>query len=783
VTDLQGPLDNLIEGFQIIDRDWRYLYVNDAAVRHSRVPREQLLGRRMMDVYPGFEATPVFAALDLCMREGAPQRLETEFVFPDGTAGWFEVGAQPQPGGISILSVEITARKAAEQALRRESDTIQRIAECSPLGILQLDKEGSVTFANARAEEILGLTRSEMEGRAYNAPAWRITTFDGAPVPDPELPFPRVRDGGLPVHGMRHAVELPDGRRVLLAVSAAPVVGPAGFEGMVATVDDVTERVAANRALAAADQHRAAILESISDAFVALDRDLVYTYVNRRAGELFARRPEDLVGRHIWTEFPEGVGMPFYHAYRKALEEGTMQRLEEYYPPWDRWYENRIFPSESGLTIYFTDVTDRKRAEALAEGQTRVMEMIASEAPLPETAEALVKLVEQQSGEILGSILRLDDEGRHVRHLAAPSLPASFTGAVDGLPIGERAGSCGTAAWRREPVIVEDVTTSPLWEDYRELAAGHGLRACWSTPILDVDGTVLGTFALYVRKPALPSERHQRLIEMATHLAGIAISRAVRRERLHASEARYRQLSEELERRVAERTAELDAKNRELETFSYSVSHDLKAPLRAIDGYSRLLLEDHVAGLDEEGRGFLDNVRSAAVQMGRLIDDLLDYSRLDRRRALALRLELRPLVAEVVAGRADEAAARGALLRVDVPAVAVLADRDGLSLALRNLLDNALKFTGGTPGPVVEVGGRVRDATCLLWVRDNGIGFDMRFHDRIFEVFQRLHRAEEYPGTGVGLAMVRRALERMGGRAWAESEPGRGATFFLEVPT
>jgi len=242
------------------------------------------------------------------------------------------------------------------------------------------------------------------------------------------------------------------------------------------------------------------------------------------------------------------------------------------------------------------------------------------------------------------------------------------------------------------------------------------------------------------------------------------------------------QLNVELEERVRQRTDQLQAANKELETFAYSVSHDLKAPLRAIDGYSRLLLEDHAAALDEEARTFLRNVRQSAQTMSELIGDLLTYSRLERRSLRSEALDVPGLVEAAVAERAVEVKTCGAEMRVEVPSLAVRADREGLSMALRNLLGNALKFSRGARPPVIEIGGRAEDGACRLWVKDNGIGFDMKFHDRIFEIFQRLERSEDYEGTGVGLALVRKAMERMGGRAWAESVPGRGATFFLELP-
>lgn len=248
----------------------------------------------------------------------------------------------------------------------------------------------------------------------------------------------------------------------------------------------------------------------------------------------------------------------------------------------------------------------------------------------------------------------------------------------------------------------------------------------------------------------------------------------------HQAEEEIRQLNADLERRVAARTAELHAKNRELETFSYSVSHDLKAPLRGIDGYSRLLLMDYESRLDEEGRGFLRNIRSAASQMQQLIDDLLAYSKLEQRSLHANRIDLRTLVEAILKERAHDLEA--VRLSVDIRPEPVWADREGVSIVLRNLIDNAVKFSRKREPPVIEIRSRIEGGRHILSVRDNGTGFDMKYHDRIFQIFQRLHRAEDYSGTGIGLAIVLKAAERMGGRVWATSEPGQGATFYLDLP-
>jgi PAS domain S-box-containing protein len=243
-----------------------------------------------------------------------------------------------------------------------------------------------------------------------------------------------------------------------------------------------------------------------------------------------------------------------------------------------------------------------------------------------------------------------------------------------------------------------------------------------------------------------------------------------------------KQINVELEQRVKQRTAALAAKSRELEVFAYSVAHDLKAPLRGIDGYSRLLLEDYADKLDDEGRGFLHNIHASTEQMSQLIEDLLAYSRLERREMKPGSIELGPLIETLVEQKRHELTDRPIDFVLNINGGRVVADARGLTQALRNYLDNAVKFTRDAPAPRIEVGARESDRDCCVWVRDNGVGFDMRYHDKIFEIFQRLHLDEEYNGTGVGLAIVRKAMERIGGRAWAESEPGRGATFYLEIP-
>jgi light-regulated signal transduction histidine kinase (bacteriophytochrome) len=263
----------------------------------------------------------------------------------------------------------------------------------------------------------------------------------------------------------------------------------------------------------------------------------------------------------------------------------------------------------------------------------------------------------------------------------------------------------------------------------------------------------------------------------------VGVSKVARDITSHkAAEEKILQLNAELERRVAERTAQLQTANEELEAFSYSVSHDLRAPLRHVLGFVNLLQKDAGPALSEKSLHYVRNIFQSTERMGHLIDDLLDFSRIGKSEMLKTNVNLDRLVKEVVGDLQADAGGRNIVWEIQ-PLPPVRADRALLRLALVNLIANAVKFTGGRAQAKIEIGCASDSAgETVIFMRDNGAGFDPTYADKLFGVFQRLHSQDEFAGTGIGLANVQRIIHRHGGRTWAEGVVDGGATFYFSIP-
>jgi len=327
---------------------------------------------------------------------------------------------------------------------------------------------------------------------------------------------------------------------------------------------------------------------------------------------------------------------------------------------------------------------------------------------------------------------------------------------------------------RSEPYLSNDALHDPEIDPGR--AAAQGVRSALSIPILDSDGTMIGYLEIQNKKD--PSGFTSFDLEQLTTVAQIA-SQSIKNAMAYQKIA---QDASELERRVAERTAQLEEINRELDTFAYTVSHDLRAPLRAIQGFAEILLEDRTEAADPERGKFLRRIVDAAQDMDKMIQDILDYSRLSRQDLLSHTVSLDQVVREAVE-QLDLSGKRGGYrLTVAEGLPQVRGDHAVLVQVILNLLSNAVKYVAEGVTPELRIWAEQRDATVRLYLQDNGIGIAPKDQERIFQVFERLHGVETYQGNGVGLAIARKAVTRLGGRIGVQSGLGEGSRFWIELP-
>ena len=627
------------------------------------------------------------------------------------------------------LQATVESLQATERKLRASQGMLHMASTVSRVGAWQIDMPEAKLVWSPQVFAIYELDEDYqpevLRSTDYYAPEYRDVIRErfencvatGTPI-DVELQLVTARQRCLWVRVIGEAV-----------MDEAGVV--TRVQGAIQDISD--QKLAQARELKLA-RRLSDTLESISEGVVTYDKDWRFTYVNAEAERLIQRHRGELLDRPVWQEFSELAHSPIRDRYVEAVTTRQPIHFVEFYAPLNRWLQMSLYPSDEGLAVYFRDVTQQRAGDA----QLRLLEEAVSRI----TEIVLIAQVDTESG---------------LRIVYVNDAFVKSTGYTRDEVIG------------KSPSILKGPATDPAELDRirQALSDGKPLRAEL------VNYAKSGT-AYWVELELVPIKEACGTV---THW--VSVQRDVTERKAAVGE--ILRLNSELEARVLQRTAQLQAVNKELEAFAYSVSHDLRAPLNTINGFSTLLDKIEAKTFSDKGRHYLNRIRAGASQMGELIDGLLVLARNSSETLQRVEVDLTALAARVVRECQEREPEREVAVYV-ASGLSGQADALLMYVVLHNLIGNAWKFSAKVPAAEITVGSQLDDAGhTVYFVKDNGTGFDATQADKLFGIFQRLHSPSEFAGTGIGLANVKRVVERHDGRVWAHSEVGHGASFYFTL--
>jgi PAS domain S-box-containing protein len=513
----------------------------------------------------------------------------------------------------------------------------------------------------------------------------------------------------------------------------------------------------------------AAIVESSDDAIISKDLNGIITSWNNGAERIFGYQAGEIIGHSVlqlipperWHEEPgilarlrNGLRIDHYETIRRRKDGTKVQVSLTVSPVKDE--TGKIV----GASKIARDITERKRIELQQQTLYELTSTVNRTTALPEIYDASLDAICRCQSADIAAILLSDPEGV-MRFKAWRHLSAEYRQAVEGHSPWPR------NALNPQPVCIDDVNLAPLDDHLRAAVRSEGIQSLAFLPIL-FEGRLLGKFMIYYGKPHRFTVEELRPAQTVVNQVAFAIER--------------RRTGENLERMVNERTSSLREAIAQMEEFSYSVSHDLRAPVRAMQCYAEVLMEDYGARLDDHAKKYLERIIHGGSRMDRLIQDILTYSRLSRREIQLHPISLDKLTREIVRQYLDLGSSPPPNISVEGRLLNVIGHEPSLSQAISNLINNAVKFVASGKTPRVRIRTERRNGDTRLWIEDNGIGIKPEYQHRLFSVFERVHPEENFEGTGIGLAIVRKAAERMGGKTGVESDGIHGSKFWIQLP-
>ncbi len=743
---LSGILNSVPQSIFWKDRNGFYLGCNEVFAQAVGLDRpEDILGKTDFDLPWAREEAEGYRADDReVMDTGQPKRHIIEPLRQaDGTRLWVDTTKVPLLGmdgkayGVLGVYADITERKRAEEELFNSRQMLQLVLDNVPQRIFWKD----------RNSVYIGCNKPLAQDCGYSDPRELIgkTDYETASVAQADLfraDDRQVMETDRPKMNYEEPQTKPDGSRAWLRTSKVPLHDKDGrVIGVLGTYEDITERKRAEEELFNSRQMLQLVLDNVPQRIFWKDRNSVYVGCNKSlAQDCGYSDPRELIGKTDY-ETVSAAEADFFRADDRQVMETDRSKMNyeesQTMPDGSRaWLRTSKVPLHDkdgrviGMLGTYEDITDRKRAEEALQREKAFTDAVLDSVP--------------------GLLYLFDDQGHLVRW------NKRFEENI-GYSTEELTGMYYLDFFEGEDKIRAEEAVGRVFHEgcadteAKLVTRGGVKRLFYFTGVrLNIGGKA--------------------------YLTGTGIDITDRKR----AEEEVKKLNEELEQRVKDRTAQLEAANKELEAFSYSVSHDLRAPLRSIDGFSHIIIEDYEDKLDDQGKDYLMRIRRGCQRMAELIDDLLNLSRISRCEVNRRTVDLTGLAREVAAGlEAGEPQRRVEWIIAE--GLTMNADSSLMRVVLENLLGNAWKFTRKQPEAKIELGITRQEEQPVYFVRDNGVGFDMAFADKLFGAFQRLHTRDEFEGTGIGLATVHRIIRRHGGRIWVESRVNQGTTFYFTL--